>query len=300
MTGLSRVSKTANIAIMKPILVTGASGLFGGEVARQLVAKGYPVRLLVRDAARAPELGVAAEIVVGDYLDSAALARAMAGIDKMFLATYDHPQIVAHQANLLSVAMDSGIGHIVRLSSDGTEENRGLPVFDWHRECEQQLERSGIDYTHVKPQWVMHNFESFVVDDRIRLPAGDGRIGLVDQRDVAAVAVLSLIEDLHAGQAYVLGTESLSHAEVAAQLSEATGRSIVYEDIDPAVYQQELEAAEWDRESIDSMLGLFADVRAGVNSDADIDDSVRPLLGRPGIHFRQFAEDFASRIGNSA
>ena len=45
------------------------------------------------------------------------------------------------------------------------------------------------------------------------------------------------------------------------------------------------------------MLGLFADVRAGINSDTNISDTVKPLLGRQGIKFRQFATDYASKIG---
>jgi hypothetical protein len=72
---------------------------------------------------------------------------------------------------------------------------------------------------------------TFVVDDCIRLPAGDGRIGLVDARDVAAVGVEALITTAHDGKAYILSTESLSHAEVAEQLSVGRGRSIKYKDI---------------------------------------------------------------------
>ncbi len=62
---------------MSRILVTGATGLFGGEVAHQLVARGIPIRILVRDLARAPVLDESVEIAVGDYMDTDALNRFM-------------------------------------------------------------------------------------------------------------------------------------------------------------------------------------------------------------------------------
>lgn len=282
---------------MNRILVTGATGLFGGEVASQLSTNDVPIRLLVRDPSRVPTFDGSVEVVVGDYMDSEALAEAMSGIEKMFLATYDQPEIIEHQANVLAVAKKCGLRHVVRLSSDGTEECRQLPIFRWHGDCERQLESSELDFTHIKPMWIMQNFEYFVVNDKLRLPSADGRIGLVDHRDVAAVAVLALTVPGHEGKSHILGTESLSHAEIAQELSEATGRTISYEDISPIDYQRELESFEWDAASIESMLGLFADVRAGINSDSNISDTVEPLLGRPGIKFRQFAIDYASKIG---
>jgi uncharacterized protein YbjT (DUF2867 family) len=283
---------------MNPILVTGATGLFGGEIARQLVARGVPIRLLVRDPSKAPALNDdTVEIAIGDFSNPESLVEALTGIDRMFLASYDQPEIVEHQANVLKTAMRCGVQHIVRLSSDGTEEDQHLPIFNRHGVCERQLEDSGLGFTHLKPQWIMQNFETFVVDDCIRLPAGEGRIGLVDARDVAAVGVEALITTTHDGKAYVLSTESLSHSEVAEHLSVGTGRSIKYEDIPPEVYQQELENDGWIKDDIDSMLGLFADIRAGHNWDANVQDTVKPVLGRAGIKFNKFASDYASSIG---
>jgi uncharacterized protein YbjT (DUF2867 family) len=282
---------------MKPILVTGASGLFGGEIARQLLASGFPVRVFVRDMSRLPEFHADVEVSVGDFQDKAALAEAMKGVDKMFLASYDQPDSVSHQANVLAVAHQCGLRHVVRLSSDGTEENVNLPIFNWHAEGERQLQESGLTYTHLKPGWVMQNFESFVVDDAIRLPSADGRIGLVDHRDVAAVGVLALTTSGHEGRDYILMTESLSHTQIAEQLSQAMGRKISYQDIAPEVYQSELETADWDKPSIESMLGLFEEVRAVRNSDFDVTDSVEEVLGRPGILFAQYARDYAGVIG---
>ena len=285
---------------MTRILVTGVSGMFGGEVARQLVAKSIPIRILVRDPSKVQQLDKSVEIVTGDFMNTEALAAALNGIEKLYLASYDKPELVEHQANVLAVAKQCEVQHVVRLSSAGTEENNELPDLYRHAVCERQLEETGLDFTHLKPMWVMQNFESFVVNDRIRLPTGEGRLGLVDLRDVAAVAVAALTTSGHEGKAYELATESLSHSEVANHLSEATGRSITYENISPEAYEQQLLADGYLQDDVDTLQGLLADVRNGINSDTNVTDTVRVILGRPGIKFKQFAQDYASRIGISS
>jgi NAD(P)H dehydrogenase (quinone) len=159
---------------MTRILVTGVSGMFGGEVARQLMAKRIPIRILVRDPSKVPQLDKSVEVLTGDFINTGALVSALNGIEKLYLASYDKPELVEHQANVLAIARQCEVQHVVRLSSAGTEENNELPDLYRHAVCERQLEESGLGFTHLKPMWVMQNFESFVVNDRIRLPAGEG------------------------------------------------------------------------------------------------------------------------------
>jgi nucleoside-diphosphate-sugar epimerase len=67
--------------VMK-ILVTGATGKVGSRFVPRLLAKGYDVRILVRDAAKATALAaVGAEVVSGDLFDAGSLAPAVAGVD---------------------------------------------------------------------------------------------------------------------------------------------------------------------------------------------------------------------------
>jgi uncharacterized protein YbjT (DUF2867 family) len=285
---------------MTRILETGVSGMFGGEVARQLMAKSIPIRVLVRDPSKVQQLDKSVEIITGDFMNTEALATALNGIEKLYLASYDKPELVEHQANVLAVAKQCEVQHVVRLSSAGTEENNELPDLYRHAVCERQLEETSLGFTHLKPMWVMQNFESFVVNDRIRLPAGEGRLGLVDHRDVAAVAVAALTDLGHEGKAYELATESLSHSEVADQLSQATGRSITYENISPEAYEKQLLVNGYLQDDVDTLQGLLADVRNGVNRDTNVTDTVRDVLGRPGITFKQFAQDYASCIGSSS
>lgn len=94
----------------------------------------------------------------------------------------------------------------------------------------------------------------------------------------------------------VTGASGLFGGEIARLLSRSTGRSITYVDLDPEAYGKELESSGWAKNSIDTMLGLFANIRAGTSSDSMVGNTIMPILGRPGIRFRQFAEDYASRI----
>ena len=62
----------------------------------------------------------------------------------------------------------------------------------------------------------------------------------------------------------------------------------------PEAYQQQLEVDGWDQATVESMLGLFKEVKAGLNSDQNVPDSVLEFLGRPGIRFMQYAKDYAA------
>jgi uncharacterized protein YbjT (DUF2867 family) len=279
------------------ILVTGASGLFGGEIAHQLSDNGFSIRILLRDQSRAPVLDGLIESKIGDFAKPESLPAALEGIESVFLASYDAPEVIEHQANFLAAAKRAGVKHVVRLSANGTEEWAHLSIFQQHGICDQQLVESGVEYTLLKPVWVMQNFNSFLmVNDSVRLPAAGGMTGQVDARDVASVAVTALTKEGHVGRDYVLCAEALSHGDIAKLLSRSTGRNITYVDLNPETYRKELESSGWTRQSIESMLGLFDDIRAGTNSDSIMGDTIKPILGRPGISFQQFAEDYASRI----
>ncbi len=76
---------------MTRILVTGATGTIGGEIARQLQARGEPIRVLVRDAAKGPEAGESVEVSVGDFATPESLDAALNGIERVFLSSFDSP-----------------------------------------------------------------------------------------------------------------------------------------------------------------------------------------------------------------
>src|SRR3954466_15929686 len=92
------------------IAVTGATGELGGRVARQLAERGAAQRLIVRDAARAPELPGAEVAVSPGYHDRAAMTAALRGADKLFLVSgREEPDRVAEHRSAIDAAAEAGV-----------------------------------------------------------------------------------------------------------------------------------------------------------------------------------------------
>jgi uncharacterized protein YbjT (DUF2867 family) len=282
------------------ILVTGANSRVGGEVTRQLAAKGRPVRAMVRklgNAAKLPKNRV--DVVVGSFCDRDSLDAAMTGVDAIFMISFEHPDQIALQGNAIAAAKRAGVRRVARLSAAGADSNSANPIMSNHGHGDRQLVQSGLGYVLVQPDWFDQEFLADCPRGVIRRPAGDVRMPFVDVRDIAAVTVEALTASGHDGQAYVVtGPESLNHTEIAALLSEATGKRFVYEDVPLETYRQDLLAGGASEYHADLITRLFAAVRSG--DVGAISDDVRRVLGRPAIPFRQFAHDFAHELAGQA
>ncbi len=278
------------------ILVTGANGTTGSEVTRQLVAAGRPVRVLLRkpeNAAKLPKEGI--EIAVGSFADLPSLDAAMKGVESVFLISFDDPDQLALQANVIEAARRAGVRMIARLSASSADAHSPDPLISSHGRGDRQLAQSGLEHVLIRPQWFNQNFLTYCPGGIIRLPAGAARLPFVDVRDIGAVAVKALTEPGHTGNAYVLtGPEALNHGEVASIISEATKKRFVYEDIAPEIYRQQLIAEGASAYYADLIINLFARMRR--RGTFEVHHDIPRLLGRPAIAFRQFARDFAGAL----
>jgi len=211
------------------LLVTGATGNIGRELARELDDAGVPFRVLVRDRARTAGLPASAERVLGDLDDPATLAPAFAGADVLFLLT---PGIgTDHVRHAVAAAEAAGVRRIVHLSSFNVLGDPMPAMGRWHHEREQVIRASGIPATFLRPGGFMTNAFDWLPtireDGYVLNPAGQGRYAPIDPADIAAVAALALTGEGHQGKEYVLtGGETFTVAEQAAVLSAATGLGI--------------------------------------------------------------------------
>lgn len=211
------------------ILITGATGNIGRELTRELDAAGAPLRLLVRDPARATGLPGRPERVVGDLGVPETLASAFAGVDALFLLTQGIGTEFTEAA--VSAASVAGVRRIVHLSSAHVTFDPMPAMARWHHERERIVGASGIPATFLRPGGFMTNALDWLPTLReagyVLDPTGPGRHAPIDPADIAEVAALALTEDGHQGKGYTLtGDEAFTVAEQVGILSAAVGRDI--------------------------------------------------------------------------
>ena len=281
-------------------LVIGATGEVGRQVVERLLSRGHAVRAATRhpEAAgpRDPDGPGALAYVEFDLERPETFPPALDGVDRVFLIARpgdDQPERVAMP--LIDEMKRRGVRYVVNLTAMGADlhEDFGL------RRVERYLEGSGLDFTHLRPNWFMQVFSGGPLHAAIlgtgafHLPVGDARISYIDLRDIAAVAVTALTEPGHAGKAYTLtGGASLHHGEVAGTLTEAVGRRIGYVDLTEEQARSALRSAGLSAERAERLIGFYRLVREGMC--APVTGDAEALLGREPVPFRRFAADYAA------
>jgi uncharacterized protein YbjT (DUF2867 family) len=245
------------------ILVTGAAGTVGSEVVRQLSAKG---QIGIRAAARSannPTLKdlKSVEIVELDYNKPETLATAFKDVNKLFLLTPFQSDMLDLTSNLVNAAKKSGVKYIIKQSVMGVDAEPGITPSRLHRQAEKIIEKSGIPFSFLRPNFFMQNFVNFYSpmiksQGALYAPAGDGEVSFVDVRDIAAVAVQALINDnQHKGKSYnITGPEVLSYGQAAEILSRELGKEIKYVNITDEDVRKGMKDMGMDDWSVNSMI----------------------------------------------
>jgi uncharacterized protein YbjT (DUF2867 family) len=271
------------------ILVTGATGNAGAEVARALAAAGHPVRALTRDpsSARLPAGVTAAQ---GDLTAPDTLDGAFDDVTAVFLlAGYpDAPGLLARMA-------DAGVRRVVLLST-GAVEGGDLDnyVVRFNVVSEAAVRDSGLSWTVLRPSGFMSNAlrwrPQLRAGDTVREPFADLPVAVIDPFDIGVVAARALTEQEHAGHSYRLtGPQALLPAERLAILGEVLGRPL------RLVPQPDDEARDAMSTDMPAPLvdAFFAFSRGGTYLDNEVGPATARLLGRPPRTFRDWAHAHA-------
>jgi uncharacterized protein YbjT (DUF2867 family) len=280
------------------ILLTGATGTAGSEVATALSAAGVPFKALVRNPDTAASLhrpGV--KLVRGDLADPASLAAALNGVSRAFLLTPPAAEQVDLQDNFITAAQSAGVQHVVKLSVvPGDGANRFARL---HAQADERLKQSGLAWTLLQPTFFMQNLlglAGMIRGGTIYQPAGAGRSGYVDTRDIAAVAAAVLTTPGHQGKTYTLtGPEDLSFREIADRFSDVLGRLILYVDIPPEAARDAMLKSGMPAWNVDGVLELMAALRADRLSF--VTDDVRRVTGHRPRTLEQFIRDHETHFG---
>ncbi|MGW1994902.1 SDR family oxidoreductase [Embleya sp. NPDC001921] len=250
------------------ILVTGGTGRVGTELVRVLTGLGAAVRVLTRAASKAePARARGAEVAVGDMNDPQSLEAALRGVDRVFLLSKGEPAQIRLQHNIVVAAAAARIRRLVKVSAMGAGPDCPQQEGRWHARTEDEIAATGIAFTHLRPNFFMQNLSLYtrsLHEGVLRAPMGNGRISMIDHRDVAAVAATVLTEDGHDNRIYTLtGPEALSFIDVAARLSTALGRRVRYSDVPLARAREHWLARGLPSWQADSLADLHRAYRTG-------------------------------------
>jgi uncharacterized protein YbjT (DUF2867 family) len=304
------------MSIDAPILVTGATGRLGGvgrEVVEILRGRGVPVRALVRteDERAASLRAIGAEVVVGDLTRAADVVRALAGCRRIYFGMSVSAPYLEATVTAAAVARQQGDLEMFVNISQLTVSQMSLtrmtdsPQQRQHWLGEQVLNWSGLPVVHVRATvFLQHPFfsqwaaESIARDDTIRLPFGEARTSPVDTRDVAEVIATVLASPAsHVGKVYELtGPRSEDMRAVAAEYSEALGRTVTYVDEPMESWQGRELHARGLPEHVASHLRTMAKLHAANRYDRLTHD-IDAILGRPATSVRDYVAKHPELFG---
>ena len=279
----------------KTVLVTGATGTVGRDVAKLLSKKGAAVRAGVRDQAKArKQFGADIALATFDFEDAASFPGALKGIEKVFLL----PPLMPNQVEVANAFVDAaklaGVRHIVKLSAIGADASPPYTFGKWHAVSDQHVRESGLAFTFLRANSFMQNFMNYFPprDGTIYLPWGNGKASFVDARDIAAVAAEALTSDGHEGKTYTLtGPAALGIAEVGSILSETAGREINYIDVPESAARDGMLQAGLPQWQVEPLLELH--VTNKQNRWTAVTADVEKVTGKAATAFAQFVRDHA-------
>jgi uncharacterized protein YbjT (DUF2867 family) len=287
------------------ILVTGATGNVGLELTRKLFDWGLPVRAFVRNRTRTRAISLPGiELVEGDFARPETFARALDGVDQLFLLMPSSAEVEQRQRNFVDAAKQARVKHIVKLSQLAANAGAAGRFQRYHAGVEHHILKSRIPYTFLRPNLFMQallNFRlSISSQGTFCAPAGNARVSVIDVRDVASVAAAALTHSEHENQTYELtGPEALTHAEMASEFSEAFGRTVKYVDVPPETMLEtllDLRMPLWQAEGVIEDYDHYRRGEAAVVTPA-----VRDITQHHPKRFSQFAADYARQfLGKAA
>ena len=283
----------------RTILVTGATGLVSGQLIQALQASKADIRLraLVRSEQKAaPLIAAGVDAVIADLDEPESLPRVFEGVDDVWLLTPPGPRAPENNMNAVWAARSAGVKRVVRMSAIGAAHDAPTRNGRLHALSDEELQASGLRWTILRPHFFMQNLLGFAAgiaaDGNFYLSTGQGRLGLIDTRDIAAVAAAVLLDESkrHDGQIYTpTGPEVLGMSDVAEQLGRVLEKAVRFVPVpDEAVRAGAIQGGltPW-------LAGLFVEYcRAYGAGWGDFTTThVKDVTGRDARSFADFARE---------
>jgi uncharacterized protein YbjT (DUF2867 family) len=284
------------------VLVIGATGRVGSDVVKALLQRGAGVRAFTR---KQPKPGVfpdAIEVALGDLNDPVSVAEAMKGADKLFLLIGREgvPVELTQAVTAYGLAKKAGLKHVTFVSVFKADQFLEVPHFANKHAVEEAIHLGGMPYTILRPAYFAQNERSFKSEltelGVYPIPAGNQGLAVVDVRDLAEAAAISLTEEGHSGKTYdLVSSEMLTGPDAAAIWSRLLGKQIAYTghaDFDGfEAWLREKGSPSWLAYDLRVMYQGF--IERGFSSTEDQAARFAALLGHQPRTYRSFAEELA-------
>lgn len=260
-------------------------------MAAGLATTGARQRLIVRDAARAPDLPRAEIRIASGYVAGGEMRAALDGADTLLLVPgRESPIRVAEHIVAINAAVAAGIERIVYLSFVRAAPDSVFTLARDHDATEQHIRTTGIPFTFLRMNLYIDFLPNMVGSDGvIRGPADDGRVSAILRDDVADCAVAVLTGEGHDEQTYELtGREAITLTEAAALMSRITGKVIAFHDetIEEAYASRAVYNAP--AFEVDGWVTTYTTIAAGEGSA--VTDSVLRLTGHEPATLEEYLE----------
>jgi NAD(P)H dehydrogenase (quinone) len=266
------------------IAISAATGQLGRLVVEQLKARLPAERIvaLARTPAKAADLGIA--VRQADYTRPDTLSAALAGVETLLLiSATEFGQRVAQHRNVIDAAKRAGVKRIVYTSLLRADTSP-LSLAPEHKETEGLIRASGLAYTFLRNGWYSENYTGGVAGalagGAFIGSAGEGRIASAARADYAAAAAAVLTTPGHDGKTYELaGDNAYTLAELAAEISRQSGKTIPFKNLAEADYAAALKGFGLPEGFAQAIAGW--DVAASKGALFDDGRQLSRLIGRP-------------------
>ncbi|WP_370269456.1 SDR family oxidoreductase [Nioella sp.] len=220
-----------------PFIVTGASGQLGRQVIDNLIAAGAsPIIAISRSPEKLADLAdKGVEARKGDFNDPASLPAAFAGGKRLLIISTDDlepgKRLEAHK-NAVAAATKEGITHIVYTSLTNPVEESPITFSKDHSDTEALIRQTGANYTILRnnlyADLVLTGGAQSIAMGQHFAAAAEGKAGYVTRADCARAAAAALMRETGSSVLDITGPEAVSQGDIAAILSEISGKDIPY------------------------------------------------------------------------
>jgi len=282
------------------ITVFGATGNIGKELIALLSEAKIPTIAITRNINNAIKLPFI-EWTEADMADNNSLEMPLSKSKVVFLLSGASKNFVQEQNNVIEIAKQQGVSHIVKLSSGAADKNSPYYIPKIHGKVEDFLKTSGINWTMLQPNGIMQNWlldtaESVKKERKIFEATGNGKRSHIDRRDIAEVAFNCLTEpQKHINKTYFLTSEkAVNYSEIAEAISKVINEKVTYIPLSIDEARQQMQNAGMPPFLIDTFISYDTAQRDG--KTAIVTDHVRSIIGKPARTVEQFAIDYADKF----